>query len=216
MRKLLFVIAVVVIGAINVNATVWNPTNEFSITNGNPNGVWSYGYMLFSGSDDGVVFSDFTLLPYCTTTYYGRFWGMDGGDIPSIWSNDTTDTAENVAPGQLALHPGWGSQAVVLRWTAPDSIADTISIVGEFFAGNDGQMLVGVLVNGELVWSGTDCGTFDLSKSISTGDTVDFVVYADDISSGATPIEVNITEIPEPATIALLCLGVLSFVRRKQ
>ncbi len=26
-------------------ATVYNPTTDFSITNGNPNGVWTYGSM---------------------------------------------------------------------------------------------------------------------------------------------------------------------------
>ena len=31
-------------GAVGMSqATVYNPTTDFSITNGNPNGVWTYG-----------------------------------------------------------------------------------------------------------------------------------------------------------------------------
>ena len=209
----LFCVGMVLVGS--AGATIWNPTDEFSIDNGNPNGVWSYGYMQYSSNEGVTVFGNLTLLPYCTTNDYGRFWGMEGGDIPSIWMNDTSDVVEGVEAGQLALHPGWENKAVTLRWTAPTDITSKISIVGEFFEGNIGEMLVGVLVNGSLVWSGVDCGTFDLTASVSAGDTVDFVVYADYIAFGATPIEVNITTIiPEPTTIALLGLGGLLLRKR--
>ena len=77
----------------------WNPTSDFSTGNGNPNGIWTYGWM-----DNSFM----TFTPY-----------VNHDD--SSWYGGVSDTAHCVAKhlrrlgqwsraGQLSLHPGNGAQ----------------------------------------------------------------------------------------------------------
>jgi len=168
----------------------WNPTTEFSITNGNPNGVWSYASMT-------TTFSNFTLMPYSSPVIQGRLWGARStGDLtPSIWIDDNASSFQGALPGQIALHPGPGGNPAVLRWTAPESVNGEIYVVGRFLPGNTGVMKVGVRFNDTWQWQGTDAGAFDLTISAIAGDRVDFVVYYG-YAYGATPLEVNISTGP--------------------
>jgi hypothetical protein len=117
-----------------------------------------------------------------------------------------------VAPGQLTLHPGPGMESSVLRFTAPTN--GTYDIDGQFFNGDIGQMLVGIRLNSSWLWQATDHGSFNLDNyAISSGDTLDFIVYTDGGNGyGNTPLELTISTrtdspVPEPATMLLFGTG---------
>jgi len=183
-------------GAITVGlrATVYSALDNFSTTNENPNGSWSYGWM-------PTDFSKFN-----TYTAHGTFmwYGALGSDLtPYIWIN-TGDLTNGVPPGitsingiangvptgWLSLHPGPSSEASVLRWTAP--IMGDIHVTGQFLAGDRGIMTVGVRHNNQQIWSAKDAGKFDLTIKIAAGDTIDFTVYGG-YGYGNTPVSANIS-----------------------
>ena len=89
--------------------TMYSALNDFSTENGNPNGVWSYGWM-------PVDFSTFNLY---TSRISNRWSGELAGDhTPCLWINNSGSTSYSVPNGWLSLHPGPGKEPSVLRWTA--------------------------------------------------------------------------------------------------
>jgi hypothetical protein len=200
--------------------TAWNPTADFSITSGNPNGVWTYGWM-----DTGFT----TFTPYTTNLFNGgvggspQWYGPLGGDLtPTIWHNTSGSVFFGVLPGQLALHPGPGAQPSVLRWIAPSGVSGSVNVVGQFFAGDGGSMTVGVRFAGVSQWSAIDAGSFDLAFTVQPGDTIDFAVFGS-YAFGNTPAALTISyPIPEPAGwtalvgLAALNAGVLCRVRQRR
>jgi hypothetical protein len=183
----------------------WNDVSDFSITNGNPNGAWSYGYYATS--------SDFQLYNYCYSFYKGDRWDSTGtGSEPLVWKNTSTSSGWGVAPGELSLHPGSSGQASIVRWTA--GFTGAVTVIGQFLAGDSGTMQVAIVDNGNWdskLWSATDCGTFNLTLSVTEGETIDFAAYGGYIS-GNTPLDVTITAVPEPSTIALFGIGVAGMI----
>ncbi len=160
---------------------VYDATADFSVTKGNPNGAWSYGWM-------SADFSTFNLHP--TGQQYQEGWTLpDSG--ASVWL--TEGSLLYGAPTRwVSLHPGWGMITSVLRWTAPD--AGLARIQGQFLPGDIGSMHVAVRVAGQTLWDREDSGEFDLSAGVSPGAVVDFVVFAanGDITCGTTPLLVTI------------------------
>lgn len=161
-------------------------TADFGVTNGNPNGVWSYGWM-------PTDFSTFTAYQHTYADSGSRQWytaGMSGDRSPSIWMNTTSSTGYGVAPGQLSLHPGPAQQPSVLRWTAP--FEGSYDIVGQFFGGDGGTMQVGVRQGSSWLWQGTDAGVFELHRTVTAGTSIDFVVYGG-YAYGNTPLALTIS-----------------------
>ncbi len=172
-------------------ATVYNPTADFSITNGNPNGVWTYGWM-------NTSFTTFT--PYVnfamssgglSPEWYG--WASDWS--PCIWRDDANTTADGQMPGWLNLHPGPGTEPCVLRWRA--STPGFCNLAGQFLPGNYGTMLVGVRHNTNWLWQATNSGSFTCGVNVVSGDMIDFLVYGG-YGAGTTPLQVTIDG-PRPA-----------------
>ena len=183
----------------------------------NPSGEWSWGYSSVLGS--------FTPFPWHGTNECGSpCWTPGPGSFPVLWENTTGGTVNGVAPGQVALHPADGPWKATVRWTSP--VQTELSIVGQFWAGNYGLVDVYVL---ETTAGGTatlfsvhgtpSSQSFSLTTSVNAGDAIDFVVgcydgyYFDD-----TPLNVNITPIPEPLTMLglTLSLGSISVYVRKR
>lgn len=108
-------------------ATVWNATSDFSVENGNPNGVWSYGWM-----DTG--FTAFTLYQNGIYAIPGNnpAWYTENSSYGNVWENATSNTLYGVSPGQLSLQPGNNYEPSVVRWTAPDGVSGTAAIEGHF------------------------------------------------------------------------------------
>jgi hypothetical protein len=161
-------------------ALTYNATAEFSLTNGNPNGVWSYGWM-------PLGFGQFHLLPNHGIWQGGverPAWLGSGNSKPLIYKN-MGDTFGWTPPGWLALITGSGTEPVVLRWTAPRS--GPITVQGDFLPSVVISLLVGVRFNGSNWWNGVDSGGFLLQTNVGAGDTVDFTVYGGFIT-GTAPL----------------------------
>jgi hypothetical protein len=166
------------------SSSAFSPTPDFTITQGNPNGVWSYGWM-------PTDFSSFNLYVNHAPEYpqwYG--WGSDW--TPTIWKN-LGSPAYGVPTGWLSLHPGPGTEPCVLRWTAP--VSGSVRVTGRFLPGDGGQMQVAVRRNGQPWWAATDAGEFDLTTDILAGGAIDFAVFGG-YYSGNTPLQVTITRVP--------------------
>ena len=165
----------------------YNAAADFSTTNGNPNGVWSYGY--------GDAFT-----PYVDSDI--QHWWIAGAPlgVPSIWLNDSDSAIHGVAPGQVSIHPS--VEPSILRFTAPR--ASIYTITGEFYAGNTGVMEPGIRQGDSWLWEAVDAGAFDLRTEMNAGETLDFVVRPNgtDFFSGDTPIEVTIAG-AAPQTLSL-------------
>jgi hypothetical protein len=160
--------------------TAYSAVDDFSIANGNPNGVWSYGWM-------PVDFSKFNL--YVDHTAY-QWYGPLGGDLtPCIWINNE-GVRYGVPGGWLSLHPGPGTEPSVLRWTSPKK--GKIQVTGQFLTGDSGRMSVSILHNSAKIWNATDSGNFDLPLEVTSGDTINFIVYGG-YGYGNTPISANIS-----------------------
>lgn len=180
--------------------TVFDATAEFSVTNGNPNGAWSYGWM-------PVDFSTFNLFTQVNTTgdeggSPGWFGNLAADTTPCIRLHLGPETPEGVPTGWLFLHPGPGTEPSVLRWQAPSSAS--VEVKGQFLAGNWGIMKVAVLQGTNFLWQRADSGTFDLLTVVGAGQTIDFAVFGEYIS-GATPLAATITLVnpvrnPKPLT----------------
>lgn len=184
-------------------------TKDFSEKNGNPNGVWTYGYV--SGSE---------FCPRMTGSAdaNGAFWlGKVGGDgTPAFWQNRGKTVAHGSIPGDVCLHPGPNGEACVARWTARADIGSSVHVQGKFSPGNAGIMNVGVFVNGTPqtttpYWEALDAGTFDFSVPIVAGDTIDFAVYGG-YNSGTTPLQATISYRREPSPFVLLGIGVVGLI----
>jgi hypothetical protein len=155
-------------------STSFNATDDYSTEKGNPNGVWSYGWMP----------ADFSSFNTYTAHNELQWYGPQGGDrTPCIWK--PTEASYGVPLGWISLHPGPGTEPSVLRWTAPE--AGTIHIAGEFLFGDTGIMKVVIRKNNQEIWRAEDAGSFDLTTKVSDGNTIDFVVYGG-YGFGNTPI----------------------------
>lgn len=194
-----------------MNAGYYNPTRDFSIARGNPNGVWTYGWM----TTDFIKFTpyDGKREDVLTNRMWYRTSPASGDFTPCVWLNRTSSTLYGAAPGQLVLHPSSATEASVVRWTAP--APGFYRIRGEFFPGDSGKMSVGVrrtrydnfMSSGSasgmyerFLWTATDSGAFDIFYSTDddsplsffmTGESVDFVVYGG-YGSGNTPLRAEI------------------------
>lgn len=211
----------------NVHAAViYDVTSDFSISNGNPNGVWTYGYSASGGATYSLINSDRI---YNTAVAIG--WGsnaVNNQNAPMDWKNISSSTINGVAPGQFTIHPGPAANGDygVLRFVTP--IAGIYSIASTFFTGDVGDTDARVLKNADflnpLAFASSTTGNFafNTTLSLATGDTLDFVVgNKGSFFSDNTPLSVVITpsaQVPEPGTLLVLTLGlgILGVVRCAQ
>jgi hypothetical protein len=211
MRKFTWMMLAVVLSAGAARADVWDATAQYSNTNGNPNGDWSYGAMQ-SGA--------FSLMTSNDAGSGGTLWSHTGNGA-NMWLN-TGSPAYGVPTGWLSVHPASSYEAALVRWTAPAAIIGSASVVGEFLAGDSGVMTVAVLKNGDFgspLWTASDAGSFNLLVPVAPGDTIDFAVY-NGYAYGNTPLDATITAsttaVPEPAgvVLGLFAAGLLVARRR--
>jgi hypothetical protein len=198
---------------------------DFSITNGNPNGQWTYGYAT-------SLTPGYALVPYTATgssSGYESWLGNIGGDGTPVVSHNTNASTFNsgsvsVPAGAAALHPGPGNQLSVARFTAP--AAGTYDLAATF----TGYDIVGtstdvhILHNGTSLFSSSVLGYLATAShaqplTLAAGDTVDFAVgtfngsYAFDTTGLAASVAV-----PEPslAVAAFATSAAFGVARRRR
>jgi hypothetical protein len=160
-----------------------------------------------------------------TETGHAMTWG---GSSWSGGSYGATIYNGMVLPGDLYAD-GVNKDSTVLRWVS--EVDSDLEITGTFQRktaypaqyGING-VICAVQINGETKWGkeilspDTDVYTFDITLSdVNVGDDIDFLVYPGVHNwLDETYLTATISTVPEPATIGLLGLGVLSFIRRKK
>lgn len=196
---------------LHLQAATWDLTADFSAVD-NPNGSWSYGWSQGLAGPLNLYGSRVDL--YWGTVLYSA-QDAYGNYCPDISQNDAIHSMYGVEPGQVALHPGNFGEVSVARWTSP--VAGTVSVSGEFGAGNFGVMSYHVAVNGSLVqeWI-NDPATepFLFTTSVAPGSTIDFVVGSDiNYTGGSTPLRATIRTlaVPEPTSMLAGALLLLPF-----
>lgn len=216
--------AVIVLGSmVGISQAFYDASTDFSITNGNPNGVWSYGYSTTLGGT--YVADSFTVTPL--TGLDGWTADLSGTKNPSVMKNTTNGalaaSTARWAPFQMTMHPGPTGEYSVLRFTAPST--GLFNFVAAFI----GQDVVGtttdvhVLKNNGVLWSSTVNGYLNTtskssSVALAVGDTLDVAVGPN--TGGyffdTTGVEFTVNPVPEPMTMALgfTCLG-LALNRRR-
>lgn len=216
----------------SAHADSFDANHDFSITNGNPNGVWTYGV-----GTPGVSFNAFT---HTSTGSAGCFEGnfqcwTDNGYVPTIGKNpDSTPEfggTHEIPADSLVVHPaygviGAGNNWVIVRWTAP--AAGTISYSGETIVYDFGQQTanpygtlldtaLGAIVNqvGNLSGAYGTTLAFNGTAHVTAGETFDVAVGVNTANGNTnysflpTGFNENIsyTPTPEPASVIFLASG---------
>jgi hypothetical protein len=166
----------------------WNAAGNFSTTNGNPNGAWTYG---------AVESSTFYLDDYVGGGPSPAYWYE--ANEAHVWVNTLSTEQYGILPGQLSLHPGTDGGASVIRWTAPAGVTPFVQVQGQFSQGDSATKQVGIFVDGiptvtTPYWQSVDSGAFDFSLPVTPGATIDFASWGAWIS-GDTALDVSITSL---------------------
>jgi hypothetical protein len=209
-------------------AMTWDAADDFS-PGSNPSLPWTYGWSSTLGGTMQLCTSPSTWLD-------GKIdgWRADEDLLPpSVSHNNTneevTESSVTYAAKQMSMHPGPGGEYAIVRWIAPESAS--ISILGSF-SGMDHSGTttdVHLLYNGTSIYDGMVSGygagstsPFSTLKSVSAGDTIDFIVgfgSNNNYICDGTGLDAQILSVPEPATsillgIAAACLMGLARYRR--
>jgi hypothetical protein len=182
---------------------------DFSVTNGNPNGLWTYGYESIFGAP--LVNYDVAIDTSGT--------GLDVWHHSVVYALGAPSAFKNNVSGEFGLHPGPSNELSVARWTATSD--GEFHIGGVFGAGDSGAVDVFVIKNGSILFSNTGTTVdsfFDIFTDINAGDTIDFSVgSAGSFFYDTTPLSAHISEVvPEPASLAVLGIGALALLRRRR
>ena len=207
----LFVLATA--ATILARASTFDAALDFSSTL-NPNGPWSYGSTPTLGGA-------FTLLAAGTC---GPLAGWQGGGAatgspPFIYGGVGTCGGGTLTSGLLDLHPGASGAYADVRFT--NSAAGALAISG-VFEGIDPAPTstdVHLLLNGLSIFDSTVNNfhvphTFNLTRTMSAGDKLDFVVgfgadgsFISDSTGFDATISPAVSSVPEPANLQLVLIG---------
>jgi hypothetical protein len=213
--------------AARLDAEIYDAAADFNLAVNGAN-QWSYG---FRDSHDSTALTKLSTngnYPYdAAQGDWFKGWYESDTVPPHIFQNVSASTEgfstiPAVAAGQLVLHPGGGSSShVVMRWTAPS--AGEVRIDSEFTRLDETTSAssdVYLVYNGDVLREQTLTGlgalaTFPIKTpfAVAAGDFIDFVVGpAGDFAGDSTALDarVEFNVVPEPSTLATMCMGLLT------
>jgi hypothetical protein len=214
--RIVLIAAALLACSLSAQATViYDLAADFSLANGNPNGVWTYGkYTGGINPETFVAYDTAGTLAGGTGAGLER-WNTGSASDPCALYNPTSATIlapawGNItfASGKFSLSPSSGPSTV--RWTAPtDGLVDwslTAMGIQEIFDPSS----VHVYYNGTLAKSIWSAG-YNVPSTISgdrlavtAGDQFDIAISGDKL----TQLDATVTYVPEPSTLLLVLSGV--------
>lgn len=211
--KHLSLVACAAILALTAQTQAYSFVNDFSNTNGNPNGAWTYGHSTTFGA----------LTAFSTASTDANFASWSSPDVfganqpPGLGKNISAGTLGGILAGEVGLHPGNGVLAVARLAVASTGV---YNIAGTFGAGDSGSVDVWVLVNGVSNFSALGTAgdaSFNFTTTVNLGDSIDFVVGMNyDYYYDSTPLSATVTPVPEPATLGLVAACSWMVARRRR
>jgi hypothetical protein len=214
----LLALAIFVSMSMSAMATTYDAATDFSMTNGNPNGAWTYGWSSSLTSALNVYSH-----PYVDGSG-NQVWD-DPNHVslgaPSVFNNPTNNQQGTLPPHTAGFHPGSADEFSHYLWTAPTSGAFSISAT--FTPDDSGGTDVHVLDNGVSLFSGNVSPGNPQSYSgvvpLLAGDKIDFAVGFGPngtFFNDATGIAATISSVPEPGACALATSGLVLLLALKR
>lgn len=203
---------------------------DYSITNGNPNGNWTYGSMNFpAGTFTAFTTSGTTTLSSPTPATL-EFWSSTNAPaLPMSYKlisgslNGLNGGVGGINVGDVVLHPS-ASEFATARYTVPTTGLYDLDLwfgAGDGFTSN-GNVDVVLVHNTSTLFSVKNTaigGTFSSSLvNLAAGDTLDVMVGSgtDGFFYDSTPVNLKITAVPEPASLAVMGIGLAAISRRRK
>jgi len=199
----------------------WSYNLAFVNTDSGPTGVSGQEALIYEANGNGGS------VPFYGTT------SSDSYDLPAV--SNAQIFADSPAPGgsggpgadYLEMHPGDGTAASDVQWTAGAGETGTLSLSFDLSRVNVGDSGISagqgyddfsIYQNGTLLYHdyamyiGSDTGLQTLTLAgVTTGTTLDFVVSSTDgvLGFNLSYLKADISAVPEPSTFAYLGFGLL-------
>jgi hypothetical protein len=227
-----------VFGTVIAHATpiVYNAVTDFSISKGNANGVWTYGY-----GTPGSTFTPDTVSGAAFSGFSGfAYWGPANNGLPLVGLNSNSTPTSGFTPfppsSDLWMHPGDDdSLAAILRFTAPTSGNYNLAGLFERVDQDNGQgngVFVSIYKNNTVLQSPTfisnseygNSVSFDSTVFLTAGDSLNFDLARNgqyNFDSTGLQLEItaaSVSPAPEPSSLALFgtgTFGIAIAVRRR-
>ncbi len=209
-RFVLLSLVVLAFASLAQAATVYDPATDWSISNGNPNGTWSY----LNGS--GTLYSR-SGMDSAAPAAGLQWWKNPSGDDPNMTYNSTDGELVgwgiHWAPHEIGMGPSGDPNGTILRWTAPTAGDWTVNaLFTRTQEVNSGGSIYVTHNNTEVFSHGVgnylDSSTYADTLTFAAGDTLSFRVTGD---AFVRP-EITISDVPEPTSVVLYATGVLGLL----